>query len=259
VINEKNVAACGCQVQTFVRNRYFYGKLLDVFHFELEQYYLNAKRWLINRLVGGYGVICGLDVQPGPDGNSIVVSPGVAIDKWGREIIVPVASAPVPLPAPTATPDPSAVGDECPEDANCVSVCICYLECDSDPVPGLGGDCDQNVLCSAGSIRERYKIVINPGKLPSISTDCAVPDLISGTKINYPALAQYVSGPCPDCPDDPCIGLANINLPGSGGKCQMEHIDIAVRPIVYTNDLIHDLMVCLTNKATPADAHRAKN
>jgi hypothetical protein len=23
-------------IQTFVRNRYFYGKLLDVFHFELE-------------------------------------------------------------------------------------------------------------------------------------------------------------------------------------------------------------------------------
>ena len=38
-------------IHTFVRNRYFYGKLLDVFHFELEQNYLNGKRWMLNRMV----------------------------------------------------------------------------------------------------------------------------------------------------------------------------------------------------------------
>jgi len=51
-----NGATCAASVKTFVRNRYFYGKLLDVFHFELEQNYLNAKRWLLTRLVTGYGV-----------------------------------------------------------------------------------------------------------------------------------------------------------------------------------------------------------
>ena len=33
-----------------VRNNYFYGKLLDVFHLEMEQEYFNAKRHLLNRL-----------------------------------------------------------------------------------------------------------------------------------------------------------------------------------------------------------------
>ena len=51
------------ELKTPVRNRYFYGKLLDVFHFELEQSYFNAKRWRLNRRVFGFGVICGLDVQ----------------------------------------------------------------------------------------------------------------------------------------------------------------------------------------------------
>ena len=71
-----------------VRNRYFYGKLLDVFHFEMEQNYFNEKRWLLNRLISGYGVVCGLNVTLGPDGQSVVVSPGTALDKCGREIIV---------------------------------------------------------------------------------------------------------------------------------------------------------------------------
>jgi hypothetical protein len=89
-------------LKTPVRNRYFYGKLLDVFHFELEQSYFNAKRWLLNRRVFGYGVICGLDVRLSEDRRGVIVLPGIALDKWGREIIVPQPSDSVPcrpLPA----------------------------------------------------------------------------------------------------------------------------------------------------------------
>lgn len=46
-----------------VRNKFFYGKLLDVLHLELETDYLNGKRWLLNRLVTGCGVVCGLNVD----------------------------------------------------------------------------------------------------------------------------------------------------------------------------------------------------
>jgi hypothetical protein len=45
------------------RNNYFYGKLLDVFHFQMEQTYLNRQRWLGNRLGVGTGVLCGLEVE----------------------------------------------------------------------------------------------------------------------------------------------------------------------------------------------------
>jgi hypothetical protein len=71
---------------TPARNRYFYGKLLDVPHFYLEQSYLNGKRWLMNRLVSGTGIVCGLAVVPTADGTGLIISPGVAIDAWGREI-----------------------------------------------------------------------------------------------------------------------------------------------------------------------------
>src|SRR4029079_915508 len=92
-------------LQTFVRNRYLYGKLLDVFHFELEQDYLNGKRWLLNRLVSGYGVLCGLDVQPADNGRGVVVTPGGALDRGGREITGPRTREPIAIPErPAARP-----------------------------------------------------------------------------------------------------------------------------------------------------------
>src|SRR6266567_281746 len=78
------------------RNHYFYGKLLDIFHLELEQTYFNNKRWLLNRLITGPGVVCGLRVELTDAG--VVVTPGLAIDRCGHEIIVARPSRPQPLP-----------------------------------------------------------------------------------------------------------------------------------------------------------------
>lgn len=232
-------------LKTPERNRYFYGKLLDVYHFELETNYLNAKRWLVNRLVSGYGVICGLDVQLCNDGKSIIVLPGVAIDKWGREIIVPEPSNPVQLPDVPALKYDTPKQEHCEED-NFVHVCLCFYECESDPVPVLAGDCKTVELCAPGAIRERYKIVIKEGKIPEVHIECSIPDIISGNRVNYPALAIHVSKPCRELPEDACIPLANVRLPEPGMLCDPNGIDITIRPIVYTNDLLFELILELT-------------
>ncbi|HEX3028625.1 MAG TPA: hypothetical protein VHT34_04820 [Clostridia bacterium] len=70
----------------FKRNRYFYGKLLTVRDFLMEQEYFNGKRYLNNLLVNGSGVVSGLDVSY--EGNSLKVSRGMAIDSRGREIVI---------------------------------------------------------------------------------------------------------------------------------------------------------------------------
>ena len=49
------------------RNRFFHGKMMDVHHFELETDYGIGMRRLLNRLVTGSGVVCGLDVEAGDD------------------------------------------------------------------------------------------------------------------------------------------------------------------------------------------------
>ncbi|GMK40245.1 hypothetical protein PCCS19_33000 [Paenibacillus sp. CCS19] len=75
------------QLQQFERNRYFYGKLLSVKDFQLEQNYYIEKRSLLNRFVHGTGVIGGLHLSQ-IDGTGVRLTPGTAIDAAGREIVV---------------------------------------------------------------------------------------------------------------------------------------------------------------------------
>ena len=72
----------------FERNRYFYGKLLTVRDFEIEQRYYNEKRAMLNRLVSGAGVVCGLGVTAS-DESTLMIGSGMALDYQGREIVVP--------------------------------------------------------------------------------------------------------------------------------------------------------------------------
>ena len=77
------------QLYPFERNKYYYGMLLSVEDFNAEQRYMNDKRRLINRLVHGMGVVCGLNVVR-LDDRTISVESGMALDNTGREIIVDI-------------------------------------------------------------------------------------------------------------------------------------------------------------------------
>lgn len=244
-------------LKTFQRNSYFYGMLLDVYHFERETNYHNAKRWLINRLVLGYGVVCGLDVLPGREGNQILITPGVAIDKWGREIIVPKQIGPIAIPD-ELMPRPGGQYEEQarhikqePEEEGCVQVLICYHECESDPIPVLAGDCNNSQPCAPSTIREQYRVSFEEGCAEPYHAECRIPDVISGGRIDYATLAKWVSLPCPEPPRDPCILLANVRLPDleEGHHCDPDNIDITVRPIVYSNDLLFELLLAAVTEA----------
>ena len=103
-------------LHTPVRNHYFHGKLLEARHFEMEQEYFRQKRALLNRLVTGYGVVCGLSLELTDQGDHIIVNPGLAIDKWGCEIVVTHPSNPKPIERLPDTP----AGEE-----NWIHVVIC--------------------------------------------------------------------------------------------------------------------------------------
>jgi hypothetical protein len=244
--------AARCDIDTPIRNNYFYGKLLDVYHFELETRYFNEKRWLLNRLVSGFGVVCGLDVELGP-GDTIVVTSGVALDKWGREIIVPRATRPIPflsdLPSvPPERGEQKQGGGE--RRYRHFQVLICYHECEDDPVPVHVGDCHGHETCVPGTIRERYRIELRPGCAPEITAECCADEVISGGRIDYGQLARYVTKRCCDRAKDPCIPLANVRVPVDEEQhhCHPEDIDITVRPIVYSNDVLFELLACLSGE-----------
>lgn len=68
------------------RVNYSVGMLLTASDFEAEQEYHRQLRYLHNRLLHGYGTVAGLEVVI--EGTTVHVSPGLAIDERGREIVV---------------------------------------------------------------------------------------------------------------------------------------------------------------------------
>ena len=247
-------------LKTFARNRYHHGQLLTEQSLSLEQYYFREKIWLGNRLVTGYGVVCGLDVRLGDDRCSIYVTPGLAVDKLGREIVVPVDTEPLPLPRRDKEDDD---GDDAGyeqrggekrddydnDEKHYVQIAICFKECLSDPQPVVVSDCGCEDACAASVIRERYKITIKPGKAPDVPTHCRFPDVIAGERIDYAALARWVTQECRRVKGDGCIPLANVRLPRGRERCEPGDIDISVRPIVYTNDLLFEIIVGLMSES----------
>jgi hypothetical protein len=252
-----------CEFESFVRTRYFHGQLLEVLHFDGEQRYLNEKRWLINRLVLGYGVVCGLNVKP--DGQSVRVTAGVALDQAGREIIVPCTSRPVEVPPRPPREEPTEQrpegqgshyeADEDDEEQHpgrdedyerdrdkWMHLVICYHECHSDPAPIEAGECDADPECEYGAVRERYRLELRPGRLRPPYQECRLKDLVRGGRIDYRGLVEAVSQCCPQVPTDRCLPLANIRRPLGDEELSDRDIRISVRYIVFTNDLLYELI-----------------
>ncbi|MBC9820559.1 hypothetical protein [Terrabacter sp. MAHUQ-38] len=68
------------------RVNYFHGRLVTADDLRREQEQFRARQWLHNRMLHGYGVATGLEVTVLDD--ELHVSPGLAIDGLGREIVL---------------------------------------------------------------------------------------------------------------------------------------------------------------------------
>lgn len=83
----------GSDIVSPLRNHYFHGKMMDAYHFEMETAYHSHLRALVNRTVLGTGVVCGLNVTHphdcAADRPAVNLAYGVAIDAWGRVVVVP--------------------------------------------------------------------------------------------------------------------------------------------------------------------------
>jgi hypothetical protein len=224
------------------RNRFFYGKLMDVPQFEKDMRYVNDKRWLLNRLVLGSGVVRGLDVTPGAQPNStlVTIQPGLAIDPFGREIVVPSA---VTVDSSQPTDDQGApVGPWLTNGP--VEICLAYAEGGADLEPVLVPDCGGPGTCVYGTTREGFRIIVRiPTVPPPLPPACLLggPPL-SGDIAFYAKLGTRLSLPFPVLPVDSTISLAQVTLAGGASPT----IDPRTsRPLVYGNALLYETILCL--------------
>lgn len=226
------------------RNRYYYGKLMDVLHFSMEQQYVLAKEWLFNRAVVGPGVVCGLDVQAisGPTGNGLVIKAGLAFDGWGREIGVPddVQLVPIAVTDQCGTPQP---GEQLPSQ---LVVSVCYAECCTDFAPALVSDpdCGCGGNCEAGTIVETYCLKVLPGTAPPVTEPCA-DDVMKGLKGgDLHKVLCALSQTCTATPDDPCLVLANVTVAADG---TLTVDSCSPRTIAPTNRILMQLVSCFAD------------
>jgi hypothetical protein len=228
------------ELSTLERNRFFYGKLMDVSQFEKDQLYFNSKRALINRLVLGNGVVCGFDVIADPDDeNRLLIQPGLAIDGRGREI---VSSEAISIDPHQLTNDQGVVEGD-PIDSGTIEICLLYREVETDLVPVLVPDCDGDGNCAPCTIREEFRVLVrladNDSPSPPICQFGEIPLAENGNL--HALLCERLRGPCPPVPDDICVPIARVLLP-----LAEDSIDpCSARPLIYNNNVLYELILCL--------------
>lgn len=138
----------------FERNKYYYGKLLSVNDFELEQKYMNDKRRTMNRFLYGSGVVAGLYVLA-VDDFSISVESGLALDFSGREIVIDN-----PVIKKLALIDGYEACAQLHQSQGYMYLCLDYMEADAEPVYNVAGKNTANAETDYNKVREGYRLFL---------------------------------------------------------------------------------------------------
>ncbi len=234
-----------CEDGLAERPRYFARQLITPDDMTLEQEYFRNKMRRHNRLLHGWGVVCGALVCPVLKNNGtsagvpwkVVVQPGYILGPYGDEIIID-CNVCFDLRTRCVT---GVTGEDCgggSVDPWCsdvyvepktkdgkLYVAVRYKQVLSRPVrvQPVGCGCDDN-QCEYSRWRDGYEICV--------LDHC--PD--SGDK---PSLEIPKNGPtpsCPLCPEEPWVGLALVQVDGQGivqmiDNCACRRLVVSLAPL----------------------------
>ena len=215
-----------CDSHLAERPRYFPRQLITADDMTLEQEYFRNKLRLHNRLLHGWGVVCGAQVCPVPkvNGNGgiepwkVMIKEGYILGPYGDEIVIQTNRI-VDLRTQGVT---SKAGDPSGElvDPWCspvrtgqlrsqVYVAVKYKEIMTRPVrvQPVGCGCDETP-CEYSRLCDGYEI----GLLPR----CPDAHLQPPPLDNLADLVRGASHTCPPCPSDPWVVLAEVRLAENG-------------------------------------------
>lgn len=234
------------------RVRYFPRQLLTAEDMTLDQEYFQNKMRRHNRLLHGWGVVCGFEVTASPTGAApwrVAIHPGYALGPSGDEIYMAEVHH-----LDLARCGPSTATDPCEPDLlrrpGSITrgpryVAIKYATCLTRPVRAMPSDCGcEEVACEHSRIRDSFEI----GCLTELPSSHEIPlicDLIKQKKLT----------PCPPCEEEPWVVLAQVNLARSPEtKLTDQMIDnIKVRRQIYSTAMLQEQLIhcCCGRQSEP--------
>jgi hypothetical protein len=235
------------------RSHFFFGKMMGVEQFELEQRYGIGLRRLMNRLSLGTGILCGLEVAIGPDGKRLRVGPGVAVDPLGREIVVPGPADFDPLAPAGAC---ACEGEGPPTAPGRYQLCLEYRECaaDAQPVP-FPAECAGGSEAEFGATVETFALRLCPApEQPPTSFACdawirPLPGegaLPPGAAELRARLAELLKSRCTPATAGRCVVLGTVVLAGApGGGLTVQGVLPEGRVFLYSQAQLLDLVLCM--------------
>lgn len=256
--NKPTPPLCGNDQSYFERLKYYFGKMLTVRDFQAEQNYMNEKRWLLNRMGTGWGVLCGLKVRPCAAGSSqVVIAPGFALDAYGHEILV-CQDQVVDLKDVVGHEEKLASPPEMPY----YYIYLKYFECDVEPSPIPVEDCGVfETDCVYNRTREGFKIYASR-KPPQWSTPLD-PEVRDCWNCRFDCY-RFLEDPGSVIIDRCAAHEACVEIPLArvcymdGGTITKKDIDNCdqYRKLAYSNEILYELLHCLKEELWKA--HSAK-
>lgn len=220
-----------CDQSVAERPRYFPRQLITPDDLNLEQDYFRAKLRWHNRMLHGWGVVCGARVCLVPKSKGIDatfepwkvrISPGYILGPYGDEIIIDCVRTfdlrTTALTGITGELCVDAIDPWCSEvvrkpESDKLYVAVRYKEIPARPVrvQPVGCGCD-DASCENSRLVDGYEI--------GVLTEC--PD----SHQSPPGLDDLTDGPipdCPACPDQPWVVLAEVEMDADGNVVKIDN------------------------------------
>jgi hypothetical protein len=224
------------------RNRYFEGKLLTASDLSAEQEYGRAAGMQLNRLVLGSGVVCGLEVTTveGEDGSGVRIEPGLALDGWGRRIVVSNSVDVVPLRL-----SEDAGGSEHPKGTlpPSVIVSVRYRAFEAASTLAASAEVGNEDGREAGRWVESYSVAVREGAAEAPASLCPPSVLDRLREGDVAGALREAAGACDESPIDPSVPLAAVTADKLGALT----VAADLRVPVPTNRVLLSLLACLVS------------
>lgn len=193
-VNDPCVSISTGTLSPGLRVNYANGMILGLGEFLQEQQYFLQKDYLHERALHGFGTVYGLQVTTERTPHvaheyTITVARGMAIDQWGREVVVRSAQCArlgAWLAAQEQTHANTIAANMGPSGEFTIYVVLSYDQCDDDLVPLPGQPCSSSAQTMVASrIRDAWNIDLRwiPPAMPEWDTDRRLARLLSSVKI----------------------------------------------------------------------------